>query len=128
MKETGLEEIKRRLKEQSRLFDQYIQYAKKKDFVKASEFLWGSISNIACAIAHIYGKSLSRHKKTLDFIKELDEKREYRSYINALNALHSNFYHGWMDEENFLDNARKAEKIRKWLLSKLEEEIEEISS
>ncbi len=128
MKEKDLKDIKRRMNEQKRLYDQYIKYAKKKDFVKASEFLWGSISNIVCAIARFYGKSISRHGDTLSFIEELDQEKKYEEHINAINALHSNFYHGWMDEKGFLSYARKAEELRKWLLGKLNEEEEKLSS
>jgi len=105
--------------EERRLYDNYIRFYKERDFIKASEFVWGAINNLAYAIGPTYGKRLRKHGETVQFLRELAKangRGELREYINSAEALHANFYHGWMDEEVFEENARKVEELRKWLV------------
>ncbi|HID17439.1 TPA: hypothetical protein EYP26_04005 [Candidatus Bathyarchaeota archaeon] len=69
--EGTLKEVKRRRKEESRLYDNYVAYYRRRELIKASEFLWGSINNLAYAIGLIYGRRLTNHGKIVQFLREL---------------------------------------------------------
>jgi len=65
--------------------------------MKAGEFLWGCINNLAYALGLVYGKKLSSHREVVRFLKELakrEGKDEYRKYASSAEDLHANFYHG----------------------------------
>lgn len=124
-----LVEIDRRRREESHLHDNFRKHYQERDFVKASEFLWGSISKIAYAIGLPYGKKLGKHKEIVLLMRELAESRnkpEVIDWINAAESLHSNFYHNWMEEETFEDYVRKVIKLRYWLIKILDEEAEKV--
>jgi len=128
--EEVLEEIRRRRVEESRLYENYIKYYERRDLVKASEFLWGSINNLAYALGLIYGRRLTGHRMVIQFMRELAEKsgrEEYRRYISSAEALHANFYHGWMSEEVFEESVREAEELRRWLIELLDSLISHLT-
>ena len=119
-------EIKRRMIEEARLFENYVEYYNKRDFVKASEFLWGSISNLVYALGLLYGKQLTKHRESIQFLRELvsvNGEEKFKGYIKSAEALHSNFYHGWISEDTFEEYARDVEELRKWLKEFLEIEL-----
>ena len=118
-----LKEIMRKRKEESRLYENYIKYYEKRDFVKAGEFLWGSINNLAYALGLVYGKRLTGHREIIQFLRELAEMNkieEHKRYIRSAEALHANFYHRWMDENTFEESVREVEELRKWLIELLD--------
>jgi len=78
MDEGILKEIKRRRVEESRLYENYVELAKR------------------------------------------EGKDEHRKYASSAEDLHANFYHGWMDEEEFEEKVREVEELRKWLIELLE--------
>lgn len=126
MDEETFKEIRRRMMEEDRLYDNYIRYYKERDFVKAGELLWGAINNLAYALGLIYGKKLSGHREIFRFLRELaevNEREEYRRYVRSVEALHANFYHGWMSEEGFEEYVREAEELRRWLTELLEKHL-----
>ncbi len=125
--EETLKEINRRQIEEARLFENYVKYGQEKDFVKASEFLWGSITNLAYAIGLTYGKKLTSHREVILFLREVVGK-EYKTHINSAEALHANFYHGWMDEEVFMESVRKVEDLRMHLKDLLKSRLQKIIS
>ena len=124
-------EIKRRRLEESKLYNNYSEYFKKGEIVKASEFLWGSINNIVYSIGLLHGEKLGKHKLIIQAIRELIiayGKKEYEKYASSADAIHSNFYHAWMDEETFREKAMEVEELRKWLIEILESEISNLMS
>ena len=124
--EKVLEEVDRRRREESRLYDNYVHYYEKRDFVKASEFLWGSIQNILYGIGLFYGKKLGDFGKLMDFLKDLLEENNIDPDMkDAVASIHANFYHGWMDEETFKRRVLKVEELRNWLKQKLDSLINE---
>ena len=124
--ENVLKEIKRRRIEESKLYNNYIKYSKEGEIIKASEFLWGSINNIVYSIGLLHGKKIGKHSLIIQAIRELaikHGKKEYERYATSCEAIHSNFYHAWMDREVFMEEAREVEELRKWLIELLELEI-----
>ena len=92
--------------------------ASKKNFAKASEFLWGAIAEAAKAIYALSGQPLRGHKEINRALRELvhdEELTKRREFLRTANQLHTNFYEGSVDEVEFLLLSQTAYK----LLSKL---------
>jgi len=124
-KELILAKVYKRRLEERHLFDNFEKYYKERELVKASEFLWGSISKIAYAIGLLYGKKLGKHGEIVSLIKDLSKgEQKIIDWSNAAESLHSNFYHDWMEEETFENYVRKVIELRIWLIRILEETIE----
>jgi len=122
-----LVEIHNRRLEETRLFDNFEKYYGKRDFVKASEFLWGSVTKIAYAIGLLYGKKVGKHKEIVALMKDLARgDPKIVEWINSAESLHSNFYHNWMEEEIFEDYVKKVINLRMWLVRMLDERMEEM--
>ena len=113
-----IREMERMLELQDVLYNNYQIAISKKEFTKASELLWGAISNIAVGIAIMYEKKLSDHKATVHFIDEIisGEYPQYAQITNSIEKLHSNFYHAWMSNDDFKIHSGNAELIRAALL------------
>ncbi len=62
---------------------------------KASEFLWGGMTQAVKAVAATKGITLKSHRDLWDYTeklaKELQDNTIFSSFLNA-NSLHSNFY------------------------------------
>lgn len=117
--------VRKKRHEESHLYDNYVKYYEKEDFVKASEFLWGSITILTDALTILSGQKSGKHKNNYLFLKDLSNKEGkkgemYSDYVDAGHALHSNFYHNWMTKEIFQNNIKKVEKLRLWLIKKLD--------
>ena len=124
-----LAEVHKRRIEESRLYDNFEKRYREREFVKASEFLWGSISKVAYAVGLLYGRKLGKHKEIVSLMKELAKARsepKVIDWINAAESLHSNFYHNWMEEETFEDNVRRVIYLRNWLIKILDEKMERV--
>jgi len=120
-----LGEVQQKRFEEAHLFNNFKKYYEKRDMVKASELLWGSISKITYSIGLFYGKKCGKHKEIVALIRDLAKDHpKIVDWINSAEALHSNFYHNWMDEEMFENNVRKVAELRNWLLKMLDEETE----
>lgn len=76
----------------------------KKELRKASELLWGAITQKIKAIASICNFKIDRHKDFENFIisisKQLRDKNLFELY-SELNILHRNFYDEYISEEIF---------------------------
>lgn len=74
------------------------------DIFQASEKLWGAASHVAIAEMQRRGIRAQKHAATTrfvrDFANEVDESALYAQFKVA-EALHSNFYHGWMEDHQF---------------------------
>ena len=101
-----------------------VELSNEKKFEKASELLWGSINKLAIAIASLYGKKVGKHKQLVLLMRDLAlGDPEIIDGINSAEALHSNFYHNWMEEEAFVDNVKKVIDLRLWLIKKLDDKL-----
>ena len=77
------------------------------DIFQASEKLWGAASHVAIAEMHRRGIRAQKHAAISQFVKRFaDEVEEPILFSNfkAAEALHSNFYHGWMEDHQFEEN------------------------
>jgi hypothetical protein len=120
------EEIVRRRIEEEKLFNNYLECLRKGEIVKACEFLWGSINNIAYCIGLLYGRKLGKHREIIGFMREIARhygREELARYVSSAEAIHSNFFHNWMEKETFIEKAGEVEILRKWLIEILESEI-----
>lgn len=111
------------------IYSNFEKHYRERGFVKASEFLWGSVGKIAYATGLLYGKKLGGHGELVQFMRDLAEEKErpnVRDLIGSAEALHANFYHNWMPEEIFEEYVRKVIELRTWLIERLEEKIREI--
>lgn len=122
--EKVLAKVWRKRKEESNLYSNFEKRYQEKEYVKASELLWGSVSNITIAIGLLYERKLGKHRRLVDFMRELAQgDPKVGDWINAAESLHSNFYNNWMEERVFKDNAAKVINLRFWLSRILEKRI-----
>ena len=88
------------------LDDADIEYAAG-DIFQASEKLWGAASHVAVAEMQRRGIRANKHASTTQFVKrfaiEVEEPTLY-AWFKVAEALHSNFYHGWMEDHQFEEN------------------------
>lgn len=73
---------------------------KKKDYVQASEKLWGAAAEIVKAVAAERGVTVRAHRSISEFVSNLDEERpglELALLFHVANNLHTNFYEDWLD-------------------------------
>lgn len=126
--EDALTEVQKKRLEEEHLFNNFEKYYEKRDLVKASEFLWGSVSKIVYFIGLLYGKKCGKHKEIVLLLEDLArDNPETNDWISSAEALHSNFYHNWMDDKTFENNVRKVAELRDWLDKTLNKKIEEIA-
>jgi hypothetical protein len=121
-------EIEKGRIEEAHLFSNFEKYYRKKDTVKASEFIWGSIAKIAYLIGLLFDQKLGRHGQLVAFLKNLarqQSRTEIVDWINAAESFHSNFYHNWMEMEVFEEYILKVVSLRIWLLEILERKLDE---
>ncbi len=78
----------------------------KKDYVQASEKLWGATAEALKAVAATRGRNLRTHADLWEFVRELDSERpewRLRHKFRDADHLHSNFYEdelpGWAVED-----------------------------
>jgi hypothetical protein len=81
------------------------------EYRKASELLWGSITQELKALAATHGVVISSHGQFFDFLRqlatELGERTVYVEFA-ALNALHRNFYDEIIPPDLFPDYYRRS--------------------
>jgi hypothetical protein len=79
--------------------DQYLSNAQHaialREYRKASELLWGAVTQQLKALAATYNVVITSHRQFFDFLRqvaaELKDKPIYADFVE-LNALHKNFY------------------------------------
>jgi|LJSS01.1.fsa_nt_gb hypothetical protein len=127
--ERELQELHRRKRLADYYYDNYRYYYSKKEYSKASELIWGVVNELSYILALFYGLKLSDHKKTIDFLKRLGEQyKDIREGITAIQRLHANYYHDFMDEELFEEDRIKAERLINKLAELYDQMIRSIKS
>lgn len=124
-----LSEISKRKK----LFSHYIHNSNKNfifnNIAKSSEFLWGALHTLIYSIALTYNKKISNHGQIRNFAKELSEYEKDQDIFKGVvsgETLHANFYHNFLDKDQF---EIKREEINKLIIKLeiiLEKRIEKI--
>ncbi len=128
-----LQEVRRRLKLIEDYYHNYHECLEQRDYSKASEYLWGIANNIASLLSILRGgKPITRHRELRSLLETIAHElalREpskageieavFRDGILALEILHANFFHSFLEEHQFQECRRKAET----LIKLLEEEV-----
>ena len=89
------------------------------DGMQASEKAWGAAAHAVKAVAESRGWWHRTHAdlfRAVDNIVRLSGDPEIRLLFNNANALHKNFYEGWLSDERI---ARNIERVKR-LLTKLD--------
>ena len=89
------------------------------DEMQASEKAWGAAAHAIKAVAELYQLPHDTHAdlfRVVDNIVRLTGDSEIRLFFNSTNALHKNFYEGWLGYEHI---ARGIERVKR-LLTKLD--------
>jgi len=78
---------------------------KKEEFSKSGEMLWGAISTLLKAIGMKYNKPIKNHKSLIQVAKYISlaegDKELKDSIVIHAQALHANYYEGFIDKEEF---------------------------
>jgi len=108
-------EIKRRMSIIENYSRNYAEYLRRGDYAKASEMLWGIVNNLASILSILHGgKPISRHDELRSFMNSLAaalKREDIVKQFSACERLHSNFFHNFMDEEEFEEYRVEAEKL-----------------
>ena len=93
------------------------------EFRKASELLWGAVTQAIKALAAKRGHRIDNHSQFLDFVqtlaKEIEEPELYKSFL-FLNDLHKNFYDETIRSADFEIYYKDAFKFMKRLQTLME--------
>ena len=84
------------------------------DLIQASEKAWGATARIIKALAQRRGWRHNRHYDYVQIIERLVEptgRSELRREFRVAQALHSNFYEGWMTESDVRDNIADVRRL-----------------
>jgi len=129
MIESDLDEILRRRNLADFYYDNYQKHYRAKEYSKASEFLWGTINNLAYIIGLFYDRKIRNHGEVVSFIKDLANiMRESKiiTWLASAERLHANFFHDFMDQFMFEDDKDKAEKLIETLSIFADKEIQKL--
>lgn len=77
------------------------------DMLQASEKLWGAASHVVIAEMHRREMKTSGHRAMILAVRQIAEEHNYtelRPGFAAARALHSNFYHGFMEDYEYAEN------------------------
>lgn len=105
--------------------DNAMNYLAKGDAEKASEFLWGSMTQALKALAASRGITLRSHNELREFAKglarELNDESIWNAYREA-QSLHSNFYETGLLLEDIVEGAEKVKSAMLRIFSFIPEE------
>ncbi len=96
----------------------------KKEFRKASELLWGSVTQTVKLLALLYGIKITQHSEFRRFVMEISKESGNENLFQEfayIETLHKNFYDEVIPEEFFKTYEEKARKF----LEKMDKLIEE---
>jgi len=104
-------------------YENFEKHLTEERIAKASEFLWGTVVSLICAIGLTYNKKISEHSKMIQFSRELSEEENddniFKSFKEA-EILHANFYNNFLDKDGL--KIKRGEIDR--LISKFEKILE----
>jgi Arc/MetJ-type ribon-helix-helix transcriptional regulator len=107
-----LEEVKAKRRLADHYYDNYRRLYLQGEYSKASEYIWGAVNALAYALGLFEGMKLSDHGKVVKFLKLLaNQHKEVAEGVLPIQRLHANFFHDFMDEEMFKEDAAKAERL-----------------
>ena len=83
----------------------------KKEFRKASELLWGSITQTLKLLAATHNAKIYSHDQFRKFVREVAKEvfdKNLEKEFSFLETLHKNFYDEMISEEDFAEYYKKA--------------------
>ncbi len=117
--------IREYLETRDNYYQNTLKFLKKNNYRKASEFLWGTITQSLKFLAALRNIKIFSHKHFFDFVrdlsKELEEKEFYKTFL-LLRDLHENFYDNKIKPEDFdlyLENSNRFMKKLEEIESKI---------
>jgi len=129
-KEDFIKEIQRRRHVIREYFENYYKHLEVRDYVKASEDLWGIVNNLASILSLLLrGKPIGKHselRELIDHLITMKQNPELKELLLACETLHANFFHNFMDEEQFKEHREKAEKLIRFLETYISDELSKI--
>ena len=102
------------------------EFLVRREFTKASEFIWGAISQAIKAVAASNGIELRQHRELRDYTRELARELDDPSIwqdFRLANSLHSNFYEAGLPPEEVIDSIDTIRVTIAKLLGFLPEEV-----
>lgn len=87
---------------------------KRKDYVQASEKLWGAAAEIVKVLAAKRGIELKSHRELYKFVAKLGtelEDTEFVRLFSLASALHQNFYENWLPAETVVDHGEAVKEL-----------------
>ena len=89
---------------------------RKGDLLQASEKAWGAVSHYVNAIARQRGWPLGSHRHLIDNAREVftwdpDNAPHHRRLLRSIEALHSNFYQAFLDEDSVAEGIEDAKEL-----------------
>jgi uncharacterized protein (UPF0332 family) len=116
------EDISTYLRLHEKLFKEAKEEYAKGDLIQAGEKLWGAVTSLLNAIAETRGWKHENHRDYYIIVKNLFKETgdaELLTCFRMAERLHTNFYHNFMDKEDFEKHGDCALK----LINKLKEFI-----
>lgn len=77
---------------------------KRGEFRKASELLWGAVTQFVKALGLLFNVRISSHGEFFSFIQQISKEtgdKDYNTLFGELNHLHRNFYDEEISPESF---------------------------
>ena len=119
------DKVKKYQTRSNRYFRNALHFIEAGDAEKASEFLWGSMSQALKAVAASRDKRLRSHKDIRDYAAELTRALRDESIWHAFNtaqSLHSNFYESGLLLEDVIMGAEDVKTVVAKLFRLIHEE------
>ena len=109
------EEAEHYLKLNNKYLEDAEELIKRKDYVQASEKLWGAAAaEIVKVAAAKRGIKITSHRELYKFVATLStelEEPELTRLFSIAGALHQNFYENWLPSETVVDHAKAVKEF-----------------
>jgi len=102
------------LKLNNKYLEEAEELIKRRDYVQASEKLWGAAAEMVKVAAAKRGIVLKSHRELYKFVVKLKtelEEPELARLFAAAAALHQNFYEDWLPPEAVVDYAEAVREL-----------------
>jgi hypothetical protein len=97
-------------------YNNAIELAGKEEIRKATELLWGAVTQDIKALAAVRGNFLRTHNEIRTYVRQIgsdaDDAKLYEEFLD-LQALHRNFYDKEIQDEDFVIYLRKTDSFRR---------------
>jgi len=108
------EKVEHYLKLNNKYLDEAEELIKKKDYVQASEKLWGAAAEMVKVVAAKRGIEIKSHRELYKFVAKLKTELgdpELSRLFGLAGALHQNFYENWLPPATVVDHAEAVKEL-----------------